>query len=279
MGKLYIVATPIGNLEDITLRAIRVLKEVSLVAAEDTRKARLLFDRHAIGTPTTSYADHNKLQKLPLIMERLETGDVALISEAGMPGLNDPAYELVQACIQKGIPVTVIPGPSVVPAALVLSGLPIEQFTYAGYLPRRSSGRRTMLKGFAGEKRTLLLLEAPHRLKESLQDMLDVFGDRRIAVCRELTKLYEEVFRGTISEALAHFQEPRGEFTMVVAGAAEKPHGVSTSEAKAHMQTLMAGGATTKDAAQSAAKVFGLSRRQAYQLLLEIKASDSPSPH
>ena len=221
MGILYVVATPIGNLEDISKRAIRILQEVSLIAAEDTRKTGRLLNAYDIKTPMTSYFEHSKLTKLDYILDRLEEGDVALVSDAGTPGLNDPGYDLIVAAAKQGITVMPIPGPSVVVAALVVSGLPTARFTYLGYLPHKSSDRRRFLKSVINESATLVILETPHRLKEALTDILNTLGDRRIVVCRELTKLYEEIFRGTVSGAIAHFTAPRGEFALVIEGKRE----------------------------------------------------------
>src|SRR5574340_567486 len=196
MGILYLVATPIGNLEDITLRALRVLKEVSLIAAEDTRTAHHLLAHFGIQTPITSYYEHNKVQKQTAILDALEQGDVAVISEAGMPGLSDPGYELVCAALAHGVRVVPIPGPSALTAALVASGLPTDQFVYLGFLPRQKSARRKLLESVAAEPRTLVAYEAPHRIPQALDDIADILGDRAITVARELTKVYEEFFRG-----------------------------------------------------------------------------------
>ena len=234
------VATPIGNLEDITLRALRVLKEVSLIAAEDTRETRKLLSRHGIATPATSYFEHNKLTKLDSILGRLRTGDVALVSDAGTPGISDPGYELVRAAIDAGYPVVPIPGPSAVISALAVSGLPTDQFTYLGFLPRRSGDRRRFLAAVAGERRTLVAYESRHRLLDALEDVRATLGDRRVAVATELTKLFEEAFRGTVSEAIAHLggTGPRGEYTLVIAGAeAEKP--ASDAEVEEELRRLV----------------------------------------
>jgi len=221
MSTLYLVATPIGNREDITLRALRILGQVKLIAAEDTRKTRTLLASYGIKARLTSYHEHNKEAKLPYILRHLESEDVALVSEAGMPGISDPGYELVVASVQKGIPVVPIPGPSVLVTALAVSGLPTNQFIYLGFLPRRQGPRRRALEQVAGEQITVIAFEAPHRIVASLEDILEVLGDRRIAVCRELTKMHEEVFRGTVREAMARFREPKGEFTLVIAGKPE----------------------------------------------------------
>jgi 16S rRNA (cytidine1402-2'-O)-methyltransferase len=215
---LYVVATPIGNLEDITLRALRVLGEVQLIAAEDTRTARKLLNRYNISTRLTSYFEHNKRMKMPVLLQMLEDSDVALISEAGTPGISDPGYELIKAAIEKNIQVVSLPGSSAVTTALSSSGLPADQFVYLGFLPRKKGEKRTLLASVSDEPRTLVCFESPYRVIDSLAAMLEVLGDRNIAVCREMTKLHEEIFRGTLSEAVRHFQKPRGEFTIVIQG-------------------------------------------------------------
>jgi 16S rRNA (cytidine1402-2'-O)-methyltransferase len=235
MPVLYLVATPIGNLEDVTLRALRILRDVSLIAAEDTRTTRKLLAHHGIRARLTSYHEHNKARKIPYILSALEQGDVALVSEAGMPALSDPGVDLVAAAVAAGVIVVAVPGPSAVVTALAVSGLTTRQFTYVGFLPRRGGERRRLLTSLAGQPRTIVALESPHRLLTSLADLLTVLGDRRIAVCRELTKLHEEVFRSRISEALAHFREPRGEFTLVIEGAAG-PEGDAPVEEAVHLE-------------------------------------------
>jgi 16S rRNA (cytidine1402-2'-O)-methyltransferase len=222
MPTLYLVATPIGNLEDMSLRAIRILSQVRLIAAEDTRKTKRLLSAYNIKTPLVSYYEHSKLSKLSQLLRQLEEGDIALVSEAGMPGISDPGYELVTAAIEHGIPVVPIPGPSAVLAALAISGLPANQFLFLGFLPRRKGERRRLLQSIALETHTIVAFEAPHRLLKALADVLEVLGNRRIAICRELTKIHEEVFRGTISQALEHFTTPRGEFTLVIEGRREQ---------------------------------------------------------
>ncbi|MDP6452814.1 MAG: 16S rRNA (cytidine(1402)-2'-O)-methyltransferase, partial [SAR202 cluster bacterium] len=219
MPTLYIVSTPIGNLEDITLRALRVLGEVGLIAAEDTRVTRRLLARYEIDTPLTSYHEHNKLAKIPELVSRLEEIDIALVSDAGTPGVNDPGQELVSAAAAQGYDVIGIPGPSAVTTAISLSGIAMEGFIYLGFLPRKQGQRKRLLESAVSEGRALVMFETPHRLRSALSDALSVLGDRQLAVCRELTKLYEEVFRGTISESLDHFGNPRGEFTLVISGA------------------------------------------------------------
>jgi 16S rRNA (cytidine1402-2'-O)-methyltransferase len=218
MATLYLVATPIGNLEDISQRAVRILGEVRLIAAEDTRRTRRLLATYGIRASLTSYYEHNRKSKLPYLLGRLEQEDIALVSDAGMPGISDPGCELVQAAIERGIPVIAIPGPSVLPTALAVSGLSASQFVYLGFLPRKKGERRRLLGSIDTEQRTIVALEAPHRLLASLTDVEEILGDREIAVCRELTKVHEEVFRGTVSQARTHFSQPRGEFTLVIGG-------------------------------------------------------------
>ena len=213
---LYIVATPIGNMEDITLRALRVLREVPLIAAEDTRKTRGLLERHGIKTRLTSFHDHSGEAKLSRLVEHMRSEDLALVSDAGMPSINDPGHELIAAAITNSVPVVPIPGATAVITALVASGLPTSQFTFVGFLPRKSSERRKLLSSVFDEGRTTVAFETPHRIQAALEDIAAVAPDVEIAVCRELTKLHEEVFRGSPSEARAHFTNPRGEFTLVI---------------------------------------------------------------
>ena len=215
---MYVVATPIGNLEDITLRALRVLGEVQLIAAEDTRTARKLLNRYDIKTRLTSYFEHNKRMKMPVLLSMLEEQDIALISEAGTPGISDPGYELIKGAIEKGLQVVALPGCSAVTTAMAASGLPADQFVYIGFLPRKKGEKRRLLESMSTEPRTIICFESPYRIVDSLEAMLEKLGERNVAVCRELTKLHEEVFHGTLSEAVKHFQKPRGEFTIVVQG-------------------------------------------------------------
>jgi 16S rRNA (cytidine1402-2'-O)-methyltransferase len=220
MGTLYLVATPIGNLEDLSPRAVRTLREAHLIAAEDTRVTRKLLTHFDLHTPLTSYFEHNKLTKLDAILAALAAGDVALVSDAGTPAINDPGYELVRAALEAGHEVCPIPGPSAPLAALTASGLPTDSFLYLGYLPRKTTERQAFLRQVEGLPYTLLFLESPHRLLAALKDLEFSLGNRQIAIARELTKLHEQVWRGTISAAMEYFtqNEPRGEFTLVVAG-------------------------------------------------------------
>lgn len=219
-GTLYLVSTPIGNLEDITLRALRILKEVELIAAEDTRQTRRLLTHYAIQTPVTSYFEGNQLAKRDKLLARLKNdGAIALVSDAGTPTISDPGYPLLQACIAEGIPIVPIPGPSAVITAAAVSGLPLHNFTFEGFLSPKAGKRKRQLTELKTEKRTLILFESPHRLVRFLADVLEVIGERNIVVARELTKRFEEIFRGNVSEALEKFQDtaPRGEFTILIA--------------------------------------------------------------
>ncbi|MBI2916443.1 MAG: 16S rRNA (cytidine(1402)-2'-O)-methyltransferase [Chloroflexi bacterium] len=272
MPALYLVATPIGNLGDITLRALDVLGKVSLVAAEDTRTTRNLLAAHGLRNRTTSFHQHNWRRKLPSLLEHLKTGDVALVSEAGTPGLSDPGYELVVATLEHGIPVVPVPGPSALLAALIVSGLPLREFHYLGYLPSRPGPRRQTLARVAGEPATLVIFEAPHRLRQTLQDMLLVLGDRRLAVCRELTKLHEEVFRGDVSAALAHFKEPRGECTLVVDGAPAGAHApAAVNDLETELRRCRELGLTARQATALVSQKLGVPRRQVYRAWLRLR--------
>jgi 16S rRNA (cytidine1402-2'-O)-methyltransferase len=270
MPTLYVVATPIGNLEDISLRALRMLREVKLIAAEDTRKTKRLLSAYDIRTPMTSYHEQNKRAKLGYILGQLEEGDVALVSEAGTPSISDPGYELIVAASQQGIPVVPIPGPSAITTALVISGLPTDRFTYIGFLPRKSGNRQRLLESVAAESGTIIALETPHRLKEALGDIMLVLGDRKVAICRQLTKLHEEVFRGTISQALEHFSEPKGEFTLVIEGKKEKGGPNLTKEIVQQLEALQVSGATAKEAVARMAQETGLPRKELYRTWLKL---------
>ncbi len=215
---LYIVSTPIGNLEDITLRAIRTLKEVDYIAAEDTRHAKILLNKYEIDTPTLSYHSHSDRRKIEQIIDKLKEGQsIALISDAGTPGISDPAYSLIQRAIEEDIQISPIPGASSLLAALVMSGKRMNHFLYLGFLPLKK-GRQTLLKSLAEEKRTIVIFESPHRILKTLNDLQEYLGDREIAICREITKIYEEALRMKVSEAIEHFtnKKPKGEFVLVV---------------------------------------------------------------
>jgi 16S rRNA (cytidine1402-2'-O)-methyltransferase len=270
MPTLYVVATPIGNLEDISLRALRTLREVKLIAAEDTRKTKRLLANYDIKTPVTSYHEQNKRKKLGYILERLKEADVALVSEAGFPGISDPGYELIVAASQQDIPVVPIPGPSAITTALSVSGLPTDRFIYIGFLPRRSGERRRLLKSVASELGTIIILEAPHRLREALDDILLVLGDRRVAICRELTKLHEEVFRGTVRQAQEHFTEPRGEFTLVIEGNKDKTKPQLNQGIIKQLEALKTSGATAREAVAKVASGTGMSKKELYRVWLNL---------
>ncbi len=276
MGTLYVVGTPIGNLEDMTLRAIRTLREVRLIAAEDTRSARVLLTHFDIHTPVISFFEHNQRARLASVLEALAVGDVALISEAGMPGLSDPGYLLVREAIAAGYPVTPIPGPTAAITALVVSGLPSDRFLFLGFPPRRSAERQRWLADVAREPGTLVLYEAPHRLCATLADVVAVLGDRQVAVAEELTKRFESVWRGEASAALAHFtaHPPRGEFTLVIAGAAAPRAEEAWPRARLEeaVDLLAAEGIAPATAARVLGRLTGLSRRELYQLILERQA-------
>ena len=267
MGTLFLVSTPIGNLEDISLRALRVLREARLIAAEDTRVTRKLLTHYEIPSRPVSYFEHNKLARLEPILAALSEGDVALVSDAGTPGLNDPGYELVREAIRVGHRVSVVPGPASPVAAIVASGLPTDAFLYLGYLPRKSSERKRVLAQVAELPYTLIFLEAPHRLLDALADMQLILGDRPAAVARELTKLHEEIWRGSLSAAAQHFREPRGEIVLVVGGRADSAgqEWTETRVRAAVKEQLEAGGQLTVVAARLATK-SGWSRREIYKL-------------
>ncbi len=277
-GCLYICATPIGNLSDITLRCLQVLKEAELIAAEDTRHTRKLLNYYDIGTPVTSLHQFNERQKSRLILQKLQDGqNVALVSDAGMPGISDPGGYLISACLQAGIPVQSIPGPSAVITALTLAGITMEKFAFEGFLPRVRKERIKYLHSLATEARTLVFYEAPHRLLETLADLVEVMPDRRIAVCRELTKKHEEVFRGTVQEAYQHYSEqtPRGEITVVLAGSGGSPTGdeppVDCQMVRGRLQELLEEGHTTKDAVKIVVQETGIRRNIAYRLAMELE--------
>jgi len=270
MPVLYIVATPIGNLEDISLRALRMLREVKLIAAEDTRRTKQLLEAYDIKTPITSYHERNKWTKLDYILNCLNQGDVALVSDAGMPGISDPGYELIVAASQRGISLVPIPGPSVVITALVVSGLDTGKFIYLGFLPHKAGARRRQLQSVANEYATIVVLETPHRLLAALNDILQVLGDRRIAVCRELTKVHEEVFRGRVSQAIDHFAEPRGEFTLVIEGKKEPERPRLTEAIEKQLQQMRQSGLGAKQAIAKVAGETGLSRKELYQAWLRL---------
>lgn len=271
MARLYVVPTPIGNLEDITLRALRVLREVSLILAEDTRHTRKLLSHYTITTPLLSYHQHNKRVRLPDVLQTLVDGDVALVSSAGMPAVSDPGFELIEAAIAAGVAVDVLPGASAVITAVVAAALPAPGFLFAGFLPRKAGDRRQRLAEIASTPYSLVFYEAPHRLLATLADVAAVLGDRRMVAARELTKIHQEVIRGTVSELQERFrhQPPRGEFTLVVAGAA--PEALDRSaEARDALRQRYLDGEDARRAVGAVATTYGLSRNEAYRLWLEV---------
>jgi 16S rRNA (cytidine1402-2'-O)-methyltransferase len=274
MGTLYLVATPIGNLEDLSPRALRTLRAVRLIAAEDTRVTRKLLTHFDLHTPLTSYFEHNKLTKLEAILSALAQGDVALVSDAGTPAINDPGYELVRAALQAGHSISPIPGPSAPLTALAASGLPTDAFLYLGYLPRRSIERREMLAQIAGLPYTLIFLESPHRLLAGLADLESCLGDRQIAVARELTKVYEEIWRGTLSAACQYFSTnvPRGEFTMVVAGNTKDQEQKWTEDKlKLAINTELKSGESPSILAKRVSEESGWDRREIYKMAIKFQ--------
>jgi 16S rRNA (cytidine1402-2'-O)-methyltransferase len=275
MGTLYVVTTPIGNLEDITLRALRVLGEVSLIAAEDTRTTRKLLTRYHLHVPLVSYNEHNSAGRTPRILEALAGGDVALVSDAGAPGVSDPGSSLVRDAAEHGHTVTPVPGPSSVTTAVSAAGLPGDAFCFLGFLPRTKKARRALLNSAATLPWTLVAFETPHRLRASLEDILASLGDRPMTVCRELTKLHEELYRGVISDALEHFQTPRGEFVLVIEGASSIRGGaletpitepIDDNALREQLTTLKAQGVTARDAAAQ----LGTPRGVVYKLWRDI---------
>jgi len=268
---LYVVATPIGNLEDISLRAIRTLKQVDLIAAEDTRKIRILLKKYDITTKLTSYYEHSKQIKTEQLIKRLtHSDDIAIASEAGMPGISDPGYELIQAAIDKGIDVIPIPGPSALTTALVVSGLPLSDFIYLGFLPRKKSDRKKFLKSVVDVTHTLIVFEAPHRIQSSLTDIKEILGDRRMAVCRELTKIHEEVFRGSVSQAIEHFDKPKGEFTLVIESKPENKQTIDINLIKKELERQKKRGTKAKEATVEISKNYGITRKKAYDIWLSL---------
>ena len=274
MGTLYLVATPIGNLEDMSPRAIRILREASLIAAEDTRHSGKLLKHFEIDTPITSYFEHNKLDKLDFILEKLSTGDVALISDAGTPAVNDPGYELIKAALGASHDVKPVPGPSAPITALTVSGLPTDSFLYLGYLPHKTSERHKTLENVESQPYTLVFLESPYRIVEALEDISSILGDRRICVAREMTKMFEEYWRGNVTGAVNHFksQPPRGEFTLVIEGKRENGNLKWTEEelVKA-IEREMKEEKSAKEISAELVKPSGWNKRDIYSLINSMK--------
>jgi len=274
-GTLYIVGTPIGNLDDITFRAIKILKSVNLIAAEDTRHTGKLLNHFQISTPQIPYHEHNKASRHQELLDRLHNGEsIALVSDAGMPGISDPGYELVELCVKNGLNIIPIPGVSASITALAASGLPTDRFVFEGFLSTKNKLRNALLERLKTESRTIVLYESPHRLRRTLEDLKEVLGqERSIVVARELTKLYEEFWRGNIAGAIEYFGGDRplkGEFTIILGGAESQISTISDEEIKAELKKIMAEGISRSQASKILANKISLSRRQIYQLALEI---------
>ena len=274
-GTLYLCATPIGNLQDITLRVLETLKTVDLVACEDTRKTLQLLNHFEISKPVTSYYEHNKMSKGDVIIQQLKDGkNIALVSDAGMPGISDPGYDLVQQCLAEDIPFTVLPGAVAAVTGLVLSGLPTNRFSFEGFIPRQKKERLQYFQNLVQEERTMIFYESPHRLEDTLKTLIEVFPDRPMAAARELTKKFEEIVRGTPSEVLAHFEAEgiRGEFVLLLHGADPAPpeeRGIDWAVER--VAQLEADGISQKDAIKQAAKEAGLSKRDVYNFIVQNK--------
>ncbi len=265
-GTLYIVSTPIGNLEDITLRALRILKEVDLIAAEDTRHTLKLLSHYGISKPLISYWGEKEKVKAEEVLKKLDSGrSVALVSDAGTPGISDPGGVLIRRALAEGIPVVPVPGPTALVAALTLSGLPSDEFVFAGFLPARQSQRKKALKDLVFEKRTIVLYESPHRFVESMTDMTEIFGARRAAVIREMTKIHEEVVRGSVSELYERLRDAKvaGEYVVVIEGRQEG-EGVREEDALREIASLMRKGLGRKEAVRRVAEQYGLSKKELY---------------
>ncbi|MBW4554074.1 MAG: 16S rRNA (cytidine(1402)-2'-O)-methyltransferase [Aphanocapsa sp. GSE-SYN-MK-11-07L] len=273
-GTLYVVGTPIGNLEDMSVRAVKVLQAVDLIAAEDTRHTGKLLQHFQIATPQISYHQHNSQQRIPELVQRLQQGTaIALVSDAGMPGISDPGYELVRDCVAAKVPVVPIPGASAAIAALSASGLPTDRFVFEGFLPVKGQDRQARLQELKAEPRTMILYEAPHRLRQTLADLAATLGEeRQIAIARELTKRYETFWQGSLAAAISVYQtqDPKGEFTLVVAGTEILPISLSESALKAALQDLFDQGISRSEASRQLASAIGLPRRQVYQLALSM---------
>jgi 16S rRNA (cytidine1402-2'-O)-methyltransferase len=272
-GILYIVPTPIGNLEDITLRALRVLKEVELIAAEDTRHTQHLLSHFGITTALTSYHEHNERDKARSLVKRLERGaSIALVSDAGTPAISDPGYRIVVDAVRAGIQVVPLPGACALTTALSASGLPTERFFFEGFLPAKSQERKLKLQGLRSETATLVFYEAPHRLMDALTDLLKIFGDREIALARELTKVHEEFLRGTLSEIVDSLgdRDIKGEIVMVVRGATDEAQ-MSDAQLQPMIRQLLGDGMGVKEIAELLGERYGLAKKYVYKLALEVK--------
>ena len=272
MGILYIVPTPIGNLEDITLRALRILREAALIAAEDTRTSRVLTRHYEIDTPMTSYHEHNKLSKLDEVFSALAAGDVALISDAGTPGISDPGFELIAAALEHGYDVVPLPGACAITTALIASGMATDRFMYVGFLPRKATALREQLATLRDRRETIVAFESPYRLGDTLSYIVEIMGEeRRVCVARELSKKFEQFYRGTAGELRAHFQaeSPRGEVTLVIAGSDAEDALWTEAQVQAALRERLAAGDTLSKAARTVAKSSGWTKSAVYQLGIE----------
>ena len=281
-GTLYIVATPIGNLEDITLRALRILKTVDLIAAEDTRHTRKLLTHYDIATPLTSYHDHSESTKAPALVETLLAGkNMALVSDAGTPCISDPGYRLVKSAAEVDIPIVPIPGPSMLTALMSVGGLPTDRFAFEGFLPAKPAQRQRALRELCHEERPLIFYESPYRLLRTLADLEQIFGDRRVVVGRELTKQFEEILRGPVSVVLSafHNRPVKGEVALVVEGWDGKEEGAPQQFAAELMQRLLADGVSLKEAARAVSEACQLPKRDAYALGVKIKVGARMDNH
>jgi len=269
MSDLYLVATPIGNLEDMSFRAVRILKEVPLIAAEDTRTSAKLLKHYQIGTPLTSYHDHNKSTKTEVLVNHLDAADLALVSDAGTPAINDPGFILVQAALAAGHRIVPVPGPSAPIAALSAAGLPPDNFLYLGYLPRKKKARQDLLILVKDLPWTLVFLETPHRLLNALEDCLSILGDRQIAVARELTKLHEEIKRGRIDQVREYYteKEPKGEITLIIGGKEKEQVWDQNRLNKVIQEEIGQEGISPSQLAKRLAKKSGWSRKDIYDLM------------
>jgi 16S rRNA (cytidine1402-2'-O)-methyltransferase len=279
-GILYICGTPIGNLKDITFRVLEVFKKVKLIAAEDTRHTKKLLNFYKINTPITSYFEYNKFKKAPYLIEKLKDGEeIALVSDAGMPGISDPGYVLINSALENNIKIVPIPGVSALITALVVSGLPTERFVFEGFITRKSKKRREYLKKIENEEKTIIFYEAPHRLKKTLKDILDVLGDRKIAVARELTKKYEEIIRGNLSQVLEEISDKKikGEITLILQGKIQKKGNIITSKDEQIMENylkkLSKEGYSDKEIIKISKEKLNFPKNVIYKKLLEMKSS------
>lgn len=277
-GKLYLCATPIGNLEDITFRVLRTLKEVDLIAAEDTRNSIKLLNHFEIKTPMTSYHEYNKIEKAYKLVEKLQEGkNIALITDAGTPGISDPGEELVRICYENGIEVTSLPGPAACITALTMSGLPTRRFAFEAFLPRDKKERARVLEELAQESRTMIVYEAPHHLLKTLKELYEVLGNRELTVCKELTKRYENATKTTFEDVIRIYEdnEPKGEYVLVISGKTFETKEQEAREAweslsvEEHMEHYEASGMERKEAMKQVAKDRGISKRDVYQALLK----------